>query len=74
MVVRKRGLKNLKRYNYVCNAYSTSVLVDCFGGSGFLSLLAHSKDSYHYETNLRDTHELYEKIKLTQLYYKKVMK
>lgn len=27
-------------YNYVCNNYSTGVLVDCFGGSGFLSLLA----------------------------------
>lgn len=168
-------------YNYVCNAYATSVLVDCFGGSGFLSLLAakselfneiylneieysainyhyvmkyrclflkflyylykldkdtfklytnriklvegddehykiekvkrkkekykrvqvrkpnvkkavdifmirhyafrgngdyveQSKDPYHYKVDLKDTHELYKKIKLSQLYYKKVMK
>lgn len=27
-------------YNYVCSHYSVYILVDCFGGSGFLSLLA----------------------------------
>lgn len=26
-------------YNYVCNNYKTNALIDCFGGSGFLSLL-----------------------------------
>ena len=43
-----------------------------FRGNG--DYVEQSKHPYHYEKNLKDTHELYKKIELTQLYYKKLMK
>lgn len=40
-------------YNYVCSNYSVDSLIDCFGGSGFLSLLA-SRSNLFKEIHLNE--------------------